>query len=598
VAERTDLSVDWNASPRIIWVNWTTPETRELTLQDLVDTAKGVLEYSFEALDDPILLRSEGKAPLEGGQSVAITITLENAVIAFKPNTTATASGTATAASSGTLLTDETADFITAGVLPGANCRNKSDGSISTVLRVVSATQLQTTQLSNGSSNQWEVGDNYGVINAVECSITGGNLVAEDADGDKIPCFLATNNIFVSRTSSASATVQDMDAIRYSSYGGGVSLDQNNITGNAISGTAYPAGTKETPSDNVEDTIAIAAARGFDTIFIIGPCVLNDGQAWDVEDLIFIGKHPRVSALDIKAPALSRNCIFRSLTVLGVLDGNNTLENCVVGDLEYIEGDLDNCQLVGKIVLGGTMGAILRNCYSGYLDANFIAEIDMGGAGRNLAVHSFSGHLRLSNLTGVNTAALSFARGRAIIDSTIEAGFVHLAGNCRVDDGHTGTAVVSTEYVLSAVEIDAHLIEAHGAGSWAGSTPAAVAAQVDQQLSGTHGAGSWAVAAVLAETANLKASATNIKADTAELLVRLSLARAIALDNLGPIGLDASLIKKTMINDMRLEDGSTNNWILYDDDGDTPLLTWSVSDKLGAPIVQPAGAPSRRHLEQ
>jgi hypothetical protein len=54
------------------------------------------------------------------------------------------------------------------------------------------------------------------------------------------------------------------------------------------------------------------------------------------------------------------------------------------------------------------------------------------------------------------------------------------------------------------------------------------------------------------------------------------------------------LIKKILQNRLELADGSANNWILYDDDDTTPLLTWSVSDKDGAAITQITGAPSRR----
>ena len=45
---------------------------------------------------------------------------------------------------------------------------------------------------------------------------------------------------------------------------------------------------------------------------------------------------------------------------------------------------------------------------------------------------------------------------------------------------------------------------------------------------------------------------------------------------------------------LELADGDTGNWILYDDDSVTPLLTFNVRDKAGAVIVQQAGVPSRR----
>lgn len=56
----------------------------------------------------------------------------------------------------------------------------------------------------------------------------------------------------------------------------------------------------------------------------------------------------------------------------------------------------------------------------------------------------------------------------------------------------------------------------------------------------------------------------------------------------------AELIRKLLNNRLELEDGSYSNWILYDDDDVTPLLTYSVTDKNGEFISQQTHAPSRR----
>jgi len=60
------------------------------------------------------------------------------------------------------------------------------------------------------------------------------------------------------------------------------------------------------------------------------------------------------------------------------------------------------------------------------------------------------------------------------------------------------------------------------------------------------------------------------------------------------INADVTLIKKILRNKLTLSDGSGSNWILYDDDNTTPLLTFNVSDKNGAPISLPNSAPARR----
>jgi hypothetical protein len=54
------------------------------------------------------------------------------------------------------------------------------------------------------------------------------------------------------------------------------------------------------------------------------------------------------------------------------------------------------------------------------------------------------------------------------------------------------------------------------------------------------------------------------------------------------------LTKKMLVNKLELADGITDNWVLYDDDDATPLLTFSVTDKTGSGVIQADGAPSRR----
>lgn len=54
------------------------------------------------------------------------------------------------------------------------------------------------------------------------------------------------------------------------------------------------------------------------------------------------------------------------------------------------------------------------------------------------------------------------------------------------------------------------------------------------------------------------------------------------------------LTNKILRNKLELADGTTGNWVLYDDDNTTVLLTFSVSDKNGNAIVQQVAAPSRR----
>lgn len=65
-------------------------------------------------------------------------------------------------------------------------------------------------------------------------------------------------------------------------------------------------------------------------------------------------------------------------------------------------------------------------------------------------------------------------------------------------------------------------------------------------------------------------------------------------DVLDGIDIRTTLVRKIQTNRLELADGDTSNWILYDDDNTTPLLTFNVTDKDGNSIAQQAKIPSRR----
>ncbi len=63
---------------------------------------------------------------------------------------------------------------------------------------------------------------------------------------------------------------------------------------------------------------------------------------------------------------------------------------------------------------------------------------------------------------------------------------------------------------------------------------------------------------------------------------------------MGVVDLRSLLLRKIQTNRLELADGDSDNWVLYDDDGATTLLTFDISDKDGNIIVQSPNAPSKR----
>lgn len=77
---RSDVTVDWSVSPRIITV---LSPSAEITIQDLVDTCRE-LEDDVQNLTFAHLINAAGKDDLGGGVRVGVTATLQNAVLAFE----------------------------------------------------------------------------------------------------------------------------------------------------------------------------------------------------------------------------------------------------------------------------------------------------------------------------------------------------------------------------------------------------------------------------------------------------------------------------------------------------------------------------------
>ncbi len=80
MAKISGVAVDFIASPRII----TIPDTiTEVTIQDLHDTIRDIEDDIHNGLQYQKLVSSAGKEDLGGGTLVGITMTLQNAKLAF-----------------------------------------------------------------------------------------------------------------------------------------------------------------------------------------------------------------------------------------------------------------------------------------------------------------------------------------------------------------------------------------------------------------------------------------------------------------------------------------------------------------------------------
>jgi len=278
----------------------------------------------------------------------------------------------------------------------------------------------------------------------VLCSLDGGNLVAIDSNGDDIDARHPTAYVTIDRTSSASATLQEQDALNYSSYGGVVSVDVTSSN----TGTAYPSGNMEFPVNNIQDAVIIANEKGFDTLFIRGDLTLDTGD--NIEGFTLVGQNVTRSHIDILDGAETLNCEFRNFNINGVLDGGSTIKECEIETLNYINGYVYSSVLTESVItLGGNADALFLDCWSGVAGSN-TPTIDMGGTGQGLAVRGYEGGLKVVNRTGIDAVSIDFSSGQFIADETITSGIMWIRGTVgKVTDNSTGTAVVDISGVTN-----------------------------------------------------------------------------------------------------------------------------------------------------
>ena len=436
-----EITVDYYLARRIVRVGGA---VTQINIQDLHDSVRDI-EDEPDSMQYAALAKTSGKEALGGSVFVGLSMTLQNAVLAFDARKASIAQGTVTSTdATGVTLTDSGATFVTDLVKPGAWVVNLTDGSICSVLSVLSETQLLTDRLGDGSDNQFTSGDVYKVWPVIQCEVNGGNLVAVDENESPIDAILPTAGTQVVRTSSSSATLQGQADIEYASFNGGVTVDL--LGPNA--GTTFPTGTPRQPVNNLADALTIANSRGFQAFYILGDATIDSGL--DYTGKTFYGESQAKSVLTITSAAIVNGCEFYDAEVTGTLDGGGHLKGCLVDTLNYVDGYIEQCVLQGTIKLGGD--AHLLDCWSGIPGAG-TPVIDFDGSASTLALRNFNGGITLRNKTGAEPVSVDLNSGQIVLESTVSAGAIILRGVGKLTDNSTGTATVDAEYLLGPTSI-------------------------------------------------------------------------------------------------------------------------------------------------
>ncbi len=234
-----------------------------------------------------------------------------------------------------------------------------------------------------------------------------------------------TNKNQVSVNPGNSAGLVTSTAIEFGEYGGAITVDQANSTGNATTGTVYPCGTLRRPSLDFDDVELLCSSKGFSEIILISDATIGIGHVLQYKKIRGFS-HVYIDLLIEDAAAVDNTTIVEC-KVDGVMDGMTSLKQCVIGNITYLNGHIQNCSLNGKITLGGSDDAYITNCSQ--LDMNVEPEIDMGGSGQNLVFPNYTGLVHITNMSGSNKVGIGLIAGRVILEtSSITSGLIHVSG--------------------------------------------------------------------------------------------------------------------------------------------------------------------------
>ena len=258
------------------------------------------------------------------------------------------------------------------------------------------------------------------------CTVGGGNLVAVDVNGDPVVSPInPTAFVTIVQANSSSATLQELKAIQFSSFNGGVTIDIGNISGRSVSGTDFPIGTLESPSNNLYDAHLIALENGFNKIFVIGNVTLDNTTSWERHE--FVGESALKTAITILSEANVLNCECYEASISGTLDGNSHIERSVISNLFFVDGYLYNCAIGPAIItLGTSTVSNIFECYSTVPGA-LTPIIDMNGTGQ-LALRGYKGGILLKNYNGTGGHSVDLSSGQIVLDNTITSGTFIIRG--------------------------------------------------------------------------------------------------------------------------------------------------------------------------
>lgn len=268
-----------------------------------------------------------------------------------------------------------------------------------------------------------------------------------------LPFFITSDGAFsnlisqvVSSKSIASFSQADLFALT-----GNVYIDEVN----GVSGIGSGIGTPNNPVDNLADATTIAVANNLRSFVVRGGTTLILTQPYT--NWQFLGSGGTTSSTIVLTGLDMMNTRIENMLVVGVGNGQTTMENCAITDVTNLEGGLVRCGLVSA---GGSIsvsqGGILTvdSCFSPVPgdQAPVISMNGPGSPGTRLSFRNYSGRITLKNMQDGDIASFDLDPGHLVLDPSNAGGQLLYRGTGRVTNnlGSPSPTITDDGFVVAS----------------------------------------------------------------------------------------------------------------------------------------------------
>ena len=277
-----------------------------------------------------------------------------------------------------------------------------------------------------------------------ELFISGEQITDDGQSGPAcIHTSILTAAVIIQYEPPAAEIIRDEEslaAIEHMAFNNRLTIDIGNNSGHAIPGTKFPAGTVESPSDNIADAAVIAAIRGLYLIDVIGNLTVPSG--YSTSGYVFDGQGASLTTITILSGVDTTNTKFTDCTVTGVFDGKSSFRQCKVEGVTNFVGKMEDCTITDLPIVAASSGLLQVFKCVGASPADELITFDMNNGTTNLIVRGFLGCFEVLNQTNVNQNACINFNGLCVLDPSCTAGQIDISGTGKLNDNSTGTTDV------------------------------------------------------------------------------------------------------------------------------------------------------------